>query len=91
MPGKMLGKASVSYDEPVYIRNSASVVGKKEGEGPLGHLFDYVGDDDMFGGNTWEEAESTLQKHAIYTALKKACVESEQVRDSKSVICIYGK
>ncbi len=80
MPGKMLGKASVSYNEPVYIRNSASVVGKKEGEGPLGLLFDYVGDDDLFGCNTWEEAESTLQKNAIYTALKKACVEPEQVR-----------
>ena len=49
MSGKMLGKASVSYDKPVYIRNSASVVGKKEGEGPLGLLFDYVGDDDMLG------------------------------------------
>ena len=80
MPGKMLGKASVSYDEPVYIRNSASVVGKKEGEGPLGLLFDYVGEDDLFGCNTWEEAESTLQKNAIYTALKKACVEPQQVR-----------
>ena len=80
MPGKMLGNASVSYDEPVYIRNSASVVGKKEGEGPLGLLFDYVGEDDLFGCNTWEEAESTLQKHAIYTALKKACVEPQQVR-----------
>lgn len=80
MPGKMLGKASISYDEPVYIRNSASVVGKKEGEGPLGLLFDYVGEDDLFGCNTWEEAESTLQKNAIYTALKKACVEPEQVR-----------
>ena len=80
MPGKMLGKASVSYNEPVYIRNSASVVGKKEGEGPLGLLFDYVGEDDLFGCNTWEEAESTLQKNAIYTALKKACVEPQQVR-----------
>lgn len=55
-----LGRASVNYKSPVYIRNSASIVGKKEGEGPLGLLFDYVGQDDMFGCNTWEEAESTL-------------------------------
>lgn len=80
MPGRMLGRASVSYDEPVFIRNSASVVGKKEGEGPLGLLFDMVGEDDMFGCNTWEEAESTLQKNAVYTALKKAGMEPEQVR-----------
>ena len=33
-----LGKASLSYEEPVYIQGYASVVGKKEGEGPLACL-----------------------------------------------------
>ncbi len=80
MGGMMLGRASVSYDTAVFIRNSASVVGKKEGEGPLGFLFDFVGQDDMFGCNTWEEAESTLQKDAVYTALKKADMQPEQIR-----------
>ena len=80
MSGKMMGKASVAYTEPVYIINSASVVGTKEGQGPLGELFDHVGDDDLFGCNTWEEAESTLQKNAIYLALKKAEIEPEEVR-----------
>ena len=32
---------------------SASVVGPKEGQGPLGLLFDVVGEDDMFGCETW--------------------------------------
>ncbi len=80
MGGMMLGRSSVSYDTDVFIRNSSSVVGKKEGEGPLGLLFDFVGEDDMFGCNTWEEAESTLQKDAIYMALKKANMEPEQIR-----------
>ena len=80
MSGKMLGKASICYDAPVYIVNSASVVGTKEGQGPLGLLFDYVGDDDLFGAATWEEAESTLQKNAIYMALKKAGAEPEEIR-----------
>jgi len=70
--GQKLGKASVCLDKPVYILNSASIVGKKEGEGPLGLLFDMIGEDDMFGCNTWEEAESNLQKDAIYMALGKA-------------------
>ena len=52
----ILGKQSVSLKKPVYIIESASVVGKKEGEGPLGELFDLVGEDDMFGGQTWEDA-----------------------------------
>ena len=36
---------------PIYIRSSASVVGEKEGKGPLGELFDMVGDDELFGCN----------------------------------------
>jgi len=80
MPGRMTGKASIEYEKPVFIRNSASVTGKKEGEGPLGLLFDHVGEDDLFGCNTWEEAESTLQKYAVHLALKKACIKPEEVR-----------
>ena len=41
------GKQSIRLDEPVYINGNASVVGKKEGEGPLGLLFDMVGEDDI--------------------------------------------
>ena len=77
--GKHLGKSSIRLDEPVYIIGSASVVGKKEGEGPLGLLFDMVGEDDLFGCETWEEAESSLQKDAVYLALGKAGVKAENV------------
>lgn len=34
--GRQAGKQSVWIDAPVYIRASASVVGKKEGEGVRG-------------------------------------------------------
>ena len=44
-----LGKQSVLFTSPVYCVGSASVVGKKEGEGPLGDLFDVVLEDDMNG------------------------------------------
>ena len=74
-----LGKASIKLEQPVYIINSASVVGTKEGEGPLGQLFDMVGEDDMFGCNTWEEAESSLQKDAIYLAMGKAKERPEDI------------
>ena len=60
-----LGRASMGLKEPVYIWSSASIVGTKEGQGPLGLLFDRVGEEDMFGCKTWEEAESTLQKEAV--------------------------
>lgn len=65
-------QGSVKLPKAVYIESSASIVGKKEGEGPLGSLFDMIGSDDLFGAKTWEEAESTLQKDALYMALGKA-------------------
>lgn len=74
------GKASIRLAEPVYIRNSASIVGTKEGEGPFGLLFDMVGEDNLFGCKTWEEAESSLQKDAVYLALGKAGLEPEEIR-----------
>ncbi|MBQ4537115.1 MAG: stage V sporulation protein AD [Lachnospiraceae bacterium] len=74
-----LGRASIRLEKEVYILNSASIVGKKEGEGPLGLLFDKVGEDDLFGCNCWEEAESTLQKDAVYLAMSKAGVKPDDI------------
>lgn len=74
-----LGKASMKPEKPVYLIESASIVGKKEGEGPLGELFDMVGEDDLFGCETWEEAESNLQKDAVYMALGKAKLRPEDM------------
>ena len=74
-----LGKASVRLEQPVYILNSASIAGTKEGQGPLGLLFDKTGQDDMFGCKTWEEAESTLQKEAVGLALEKAALRPEDI------------
>ena len=63
------GKQSICFETPPYIVSSASIVGKKEGEGPLGACFDLIGEDDKFGQDTWEEAESTLQKEAFGMAV----------------------
>ena len=76
---RKLGRASIKLERPVYILNSASVVGTKENEGPLGLLFDKAGKDDMFGCKTWEEAESTLQKEAVGLALDKAGLAPEDI------------
>lgn len=78
--GKMVGKQSIQFQQPVYIRESASIVGTKEGEGPLKELFDMVGSDDMFGCGNWEEAESSLQKDAVYMALAKAKLQPADMR-----------
>ena len=74
------GRQSIKIPVPVYIRASASIAGSKEGDGPLCDLFDMVGVDDKFGSNTWEEAESTLQKETLQLAIGKAGLSGEDIR-----------
>ena len=74
------GLQSIAFKESPYLVSSASVAGKKEGEGPLGKMFDMVEKEDLFGENTWEEAESTMQKEACLLAMGKAHMEAKDVR-----------
>ena len=73
------GKQSVKLPCPVYIHSSASVVGTKEGEGSLKDLFDMISNDDYFGMESWEDAESTLQKEAVTLALGKGKIKPEDI------------
>lgn len=75
-----IGKQSLQFSEPPFILSSANIVGTKEGDGPLGEYFDVIGGDDKFGQNTWEEAESTLQKEAFTMAIGKAKKKAENIR-----------
>lgn len=74
------GSQSIQFEKAPYLISSGSIVGKKEGEGPLGKKFDMVGEDDLFGEETWELAESTMQKQACLLALGKAGVTPKEVR-----------
>ncbi|MDE5946811.1 MAG: stage V sporulation protein AD [Oscillospiraceae bacterium] len=53
------------------IISFASIVGSKEGQGPLGGCFDEVIKDNHFGENTWEKSESKFQLEAVKKAIKK--------------------
>ena len=77
---EQVGRQSLAFCEAPFILESASVVGTKEGEGPLGKLFDVVGNDDRFGEEKWESAESELQREAMQKVLEKGGVSKEQVR-----------
>ena len=74
------GLSSISLSRPVFIQSCASVVGKKEGEGPLGNLFDLVCEEPMFGSGTWEAAESAMQREAAVLAAGKAGYKPEEIR-----------
>lgn len=75
-----IGKASVKFEKPPVIVSDASVVGEKEGEGPLGSLFDIVEADPMLGKKNWEEAESALQKQAADLAIQKGEMQKDDIR-----------
>lgn len=81
------GKQSIEFDNPPHIISGASVVGKKEGEGPLGHLFDLVNEDPMFGEDSWEKAESRMQQEAAQMAIKKQDWKTGRCAMSLAGIC----
>ncbi len=80
MTDQTIGQQSIQFESAVSILSGASIVGKKEGEGPLRDAFDMIGDDPMFGTNSWEEAESTLQKETVGLAIAKAGLQKWQIR-----------
>lgn len=77
---KITGKQSIAFENPPYIIAAASVAGKKEGEGPLGSLFDQIIEDPMFGKDTWEAAESELMKITAQHVLMKAGLKNSDIR-----------
>ena len=73
-----LGQRSLLFTRAPVIRSYASVVGKKEGEGPLRHGFDAISEDSYFGEKTWEMAESHMLKQCFQLCCDKAgCAPSE--------------
>lgn len=67
------------FDEPPALLAAASVVGKKESEGPLGSFFDYHDVSDRFGQPSWEQSEGEMQRMAMNFALQKAALHAEDV------------
>lgn len=72
-------KRCIKLNAPVYVENSASVVGPKEGRSYFAEGFDRICKDPFLGKDSWEEAESELQKEALNILLRKANVEETDI------------
>lgn len=70
---------TVLLARPIPVIGYGSVVGKKEGEGPLGRAFDEIVADARFGEKTFEQAESKMQKQAVRYAIQRAGISENQV------------
>ena len=75
-----VGKASLKFEHPAFVASWASVAGKKEGQGPLADEIDVKEQDETFGMENWEQAESAMQKQAADLALEKGNIHRREVR-----------
>lgn len=76
---RTLSRAVFQYPKPPRIVGYASTVGQKEGDGPMGDCFDCVEPDAHFGQDTWEQAESTMQRRTIQMALDKCGLQESDL------------
>lgn len=72
---KKVGGQTVKLENPPRIVSAFSIVGPKEGEGPLKEYFDEVLSDDTCGKETYEKAESEMMYTAITEAIKRASLK----------------
>ncbi len=74
-----LGKQTIKFDTPPTITSTASIVGPKESNGPLASYFDKCLDDEFWGEETWEKAESKIIKETVSLAVNKSGISSQNI------------
>ena len=79
MSEKKLGKQTVAFQNPPTITSAYSIVGPKEGEGPLAKYFDIILEDEFWGEKTWEKTEAKIVKECIAGCLGNEKVNNEDI------------
>ena len=74
-----LGEQTIKLDNPPTITEVASIVGPKEGQGPLAKYFDQCLEDEFWGEKTWEKAESKIIKETVNLAITKSGVPASDI------------
>lgn len=67
------------FANPPVVIGTASVVGPREGAGPLSGWFDIIKPDRLLGQKSWEQAESKMVEEAVELALTKAALKRSQI------------
>ena len=73
-------KRIITLAKPVAITAHSCAGGRKEGKGPLSEGFDVISDDDYFGQDTWEKAETEMLKRSFYTIMKKRNINPSDIQ-----------
>lgn len=76
---KRIGQQTIQFANSPVVMASSSVVGPKEGQGPLADSFDKIIQDTYYGEKTWEKAESKFLEDAVNTVLKKGGMSADDI------------
>ncbi|MBW6408528.1 stage V sporulation protein AD [Clostridium weizhouense] len=76
---KKVGNQTVRLENPPKIISAYSIVGPKEGDGPLKESFDQILNDDTCGKDSFEKAESEMMFTAITQALSRAELQESDI------------
>ena len=76
---KRIGEQTIKLKNPPKIISTFSIVGPKEGEGPLKDYFDKILDGDTCGKDSYEKAESEMIFTAISQAIKRAGLKEKDI------------
>ncbi|WP_434632368.1 stage V sporulation protein AD [Thermoanaerobacterium thermosaccharolyticum] len=79
MAQKKMGLQTVKFANPPSIISSGTIVGPKEGQGPLKDYFDMILTDDTYGEKSWEKAECKMFQDSVNLALKKASLNINDI------------
>ena len=76
---KKLGRQTILFDNPISIIETASIVGPKEGDGPLAKHFDKCLEDEFWGESSWEKAESKIIKETVNLNIAKSKISADNI------------
>lgn len=75
---RKIGRQSAKIDN-VFIEAYASIVGEKEGQGPLKDTFDITLPNNEWNEKTWEKTESKMQREALKLAATKGNIKLSEI------------
>ncbi len=75
-----VGKQTIVFERQPKIIGTYSVVGPKEGKGPLGNCFHEVLKDELVGEKTWEKAEGQMIKKTVQGLLDETKHKAEDIQ-----------
>ena len=76
---KKIGSQTIQFINTPTILETSSIVGPKESQGPLASYFDQCLEDEFWGEDTWEKAESKIIKETVNTVISKSGIPTSEI------------